>query len=165
MEITSDILLRGTAWNKAIDSLSEIFATRTNYSIFILCTSIGIMYDKRIEKPEENGEDPKSVPRNVIQNNDNGKFDFMFQAAVLSTKTIDLSEEQRLSIAFGDEKIEPSKPGFLLEFANYGVTELVKLIGDRPIESMDNIREFLVSTIEGRNFDIDALPDEILLEE
>lgn len=165
MEITSDILLRGTAWNEAIDKLSGIFATRTNYSIFVLCTAIGIMYDKRIEKPEENGEEPRSVPRNVIQNNDNGKFDFMFQAAILSTRTVDLSEEQRLSIAFGEEKIEPSKPGFLAEFANYGVTELVKHIGNTPIESMDSIRDFLVSTIEGRNFDIDSLPDDILLED
>ena len=61
--------------------------------------------------------------------------------------------------------IEPSKPGFLAEFANYGVTELVKHIGKTPIESMDSIRDFLVSTIEGRNFDIDALPDDILLDE
>ena len=72
----------------------------------------------------------------------------MFQAAVLSTRTIDLSEEQRLAIAFGDGKIEPSKPGFLTEFANYGVTELIKHIGNTPIESMDNIRDFLVSTID-----------------
>lgn len=165
MEITSDIPLKGTAWIEAIDKLSGIFATRTRYNLFILCAAIGIMYDKRIEKPSENGEEPSSVPRNVIQNNDNGKFDLMFQAAVLSTRTLDLSEEQRLAIAFGDEKIEPSKPGFLAEFANYGVTELVKHIGKTPIESMDSIRDFLVSTIEGRNFDIDTLPDDILLDE
>lgn len=165
MEITADIPLRGTAWKEAIDKLSGIFAPRTRYNLYILCAAIGIMYDKRIEKPCENGEEPSSVPRNVIQNNDNGKFDFMFQAAVLSTRTIDLSEEQRLAIAFGDGKIEPSKPGFLTEFANYGVTELIKHIGNTPIESMDNIRDFLVSTIEGSNFDIDTLPDDILLEE
>ena len=119
------------------------------------------MYDKRIEKPIENGEEPKYVPRNVIQNNDNGKMDFMFQAAVLSTKTIDMSEEQRLAVAFGEDNIEPSKIGFLTEFSNYGVTELVKHIGKNNFESMDNIRDFLVSTIEGRNFDIDSLPDDI----
>jgi hypothetical protein len=165
MEITSDIMLRGTAWNEAIDKLSDIFATRTNYSIFLFCVAIGIMYDKRVEKPIENGEEIRTVPRNVIQNNDNGKLDFMFQAAILSSRTIELSEEQRLAIAFGEEKIEPSKTGFLVEFANYGVTELVKLIGNSSIESMDNIRDFLVSTLEGRNFDIDTLSDDILLEE
>ncbi len=165
MEITTDIMLKGSAWNEALDKLSCIFTNKTNYSIFVLCTAIGIMYDKRIEKPEENGEETKYVPRNVIQNNDNGKFDFMFQAAVLSTRTMDLPEEERLAIAFGDEKIEPSKVGFLTEFANYGVTELIKHIGNTPLESMDGIRNFLVSTIEGNNFDIDSLPDEILLDE
>ena len=62
MEITSDIQLKGTAWNKAITGLSDIFKTRTHYSLFMLSLAIGIMYDKRIETPEENGEEPKSVP-------------------------------------------------------------------------------------------------------
>ena len=43
----------------------------------MLSISIGIMYDKRIEKLEENGEDPKSIGRNVFVNNDNGKLDFL----------------------------------------------------------------------------------------
>ena len=38
-------------------------------------------------------------------------------------------------------------------------------IGETPIESMENIKNFLVSTVEGRNLEIDALPDDILLEE
>ena len=52
MELTTDVLLRGTAWDKAISSLGDIFKTRTNYSIYMLCVSIGVMYDKRIEKPD-----------------------------------------------------------------------------------------------------------------
>ena len=92
MEIKSDIPLKGTAWNTAISNLSEIFATRTNYSLFMLCLSIGVMYDKRIESPEENGEETRSVPRNVISNNDNGKLDFCFQAAILSTLTEKITE-------------------------------------------------------------------------
>ena len=56
MEITSDIQLKGTAWNKAITGLSDIFKTRTHYSLFMLSLAIGIMYDKRIVTPEENGE-------------------------------------------------------------------------------------------------------------
>lgn len=46
MEITSDVMLRGTAWNAAIEGLSSIFTTRTNYSLFMLTASIGIMYDR-----------------------------------------------------------------------------------------------------------------------
>ena len=164
MEITTDIPLRGTAWSRAIDELSSIFKSRTHYMLYILSLTIGIMYDRRIEKPEENNEEVKTVPRNVIRNHDNGKMDFMFQAAILSTTTENLSEEARLDIAFGD-KTDFKRIDFLTQFANFGVTKLVELIGDSAIESMENIKNFLVSTVEGRNLDIDALPDDILLME
>ena len=164
MEITTDIPLRGTAWSRSIDELSSIFKTRTHYMLYILSLTIGIMYDQRIEKPEENNEEVKTVPRNVIRNHDNGKLDFMFQAAILSTTTENLSEEARLDIAFGD-KTDFKKIDFLTQFANFGITKLVELIGDSAIESMENIKNFLVSTVEGRNLDIDALPDDILLME
>ena len=161
MEITSDILLRGTDWSTAIDELGSIFPTRTHYSIYMLCLAIGIMYDKRIETPSEKGEEVKSVPRNVINNNDNGRLDYYYQAAILSTLTEDLDEERRLELAFAD-KVEFNKIGFLTQFANYGVTKLVELIGMTPLESMDNIKNFLVSSVEGRNFDLDDITlDEI----
>lgn len=162
MEITSEVHLRGTAWNQAINAFSKIFATRPHYMLYMLAMSIGIMYDQRIEKPEENGEDYKSIARNVFYNNDNGKMDYMFQAAVLSTTTEAFTEDERLELAFG-EKTEFNKVGFLTEFANFGVTKLVELIGNSPLESMDNIKNFLVSTVEGRNLDIEALPDDLLL--
>jgi hypothetical protein len=130
----------------------------------MLALTIGVMYDRRIEKPEENGEDIRNVPRNVLQNNDNGKLDFIFQAAILSTTTEQFSEEERLDLAFG-EKTEFKKLEFLTQFANFGVVKLVELIGDSTIETMDNIKNFLVQTVEGRNLDIDALPDDLLLEE
>lgn len=164
MELTTDVLLRGKTWANVIDKLSPIFKTRTNYSIYILCISIGIMYDQRIEKFEDEDLEPRSVPRNVMQNNDNGKMDFMFQAAVLSTKTEDFSEEKRLELAFG-EGAEFNKLAFLTQFANYGVTILEEQIGETNIESMENIKSFLVSTVEGNNFDINAIPDDIWLEE
>lgn len=164
MELTTDVSLRGTAWNRAIDTLGPIFKTRTNYSLYMLALTIGVMYDRRVEKPEENGEDIRNVPRNVLQNNDNGKLDFIFQAAILSTTTEQFSEEERLDLAFG-EKTEFKKLEFLTQFANFGVVKLVELIGDSTVETMDNIKNFLVQTVEGRNFDIDALPDDLLLEE
>ncbi len=164
MELTTDVLLRGTAWNRAIENLSSIFKTRTHYMIFMLSMTIGIMYDQRIEKPEENDEEPKSVPRNVLRNNDNGRLDFIFQAAILSTSSETLTEEERLELAFG-EKSDFNKIAFLTQFANFGVTKLVELIGASPLESMENIKNFLFSTVEGRNLDIDAIPDDILLED
>ncbi|MDY5001503.1 MAG: hypothetical protein SO122_03420 [Eubacteriales bacterium] len=164
MELTTDVLLRGTAWNRAIENLSSIFKTRTHYMIFMLSMTIGIMYDQRIEKPEENDEEPKSVPRNVLRNNDNGRLDFIFQAAILSTSSETFTEEERLELAFG-EKSDFNKIAFLTQFANFGVTKLVELIGASPLESMENIKNFLFSTVEGRNLDIDAIPDDILLED
>lgn len=157
MEITSDIHLRGTVWNKVITDLSGIFTTRTHYSLFMLCLAIGIMYDKRVDNLEENGEDVKSVPRNVINNNDNGKLDFYFQAAILSTLTETLTEDERLELAFG-EKTDFNKITFLTQFANFGATKLADLLGSTELETMDNIKNFMVATVEGRNFEIDALP-------
>lgn len=165
MEINSDIQLKGTAWNIAIEKLSCIFKTRTNYSIFMLSLSIGIMYDRRIEKLDENGEELKSVPRNVLHNNDNGKLDFYFQAAILSTLTETLTEDERLDLAFG-EQTEFNKMQFLTQYANFGVSKLVELIGSTPLESMENIKNFMISTVEGRNFEIDALPiDDLIIDE
>lgn len=164
MELTTDVSLRGTAWNQAIDTLAPIFKTRTNYSLYMLALTIGVMYDSRVEKPEENGEDIRNVPRNVLQNNDNGKLDFIFQAAILSTTTEQIAEEERLDLAFG-EKTEFKKLEFLTQFANFGIAKLVELIGDSTVETMDNIKNFLVQIVEGRNLDIDALPDDLLLEE
>ena len=111
MEITTDIALRGAAWEQAIDAFAPLFKPRSQYSIYMLSLAIGIMYDRRITSDEEHRH---SVPRNVIQNNDNGKLDFMFQAAILSTTTQDFPEEERLDLAFG-EKTEFNKMGFLIE--------------------------------------------------
>ena len=113
MEITTDIALRGTAWNRAIQNLSPIFKTRSHYMLYILSLTIGIMYDKRIENPEEADEEPKSVPRNVIRNNDNGHLDFIFQSAILSTTTENFTEEERLELAFGENN-EFNKIAFLV---------------------------------------------------
>ena len=161
MEITTDVALRGTAWDQAIDALAPLFKPRSQYSIFMLSLSIGIMYDRRIVSEEDYRH---SVPRNVIQNNDNGKLDFMFQAAILSTTTESFTEDQRLELAFG-EKTDFKKIDFLTQFANFGVTKLVEHIGSSNVESMENIKNFLATTVEGNNFDIDALPDDLLTEE
>ena len=144
MELTTDVLLRGQTWARTIDALSPIFKTRTNYSIYMLCMSIGIMYDQRIDKFDDEELEPRNVPRNVMQNQDNGRMDFMFQAAILSTKTLDLPEDKRLEIAFGDKEENEgfNKLAFLTSFANFGVTKLAEQIGDSVVESMDNIKTF-----------------------
>lgn len=164
MELTTDVTLRGTAWSRAIDAFSPFFPARAHYMIYMLAMTIGIMYDQRIEKPDETDEDPKTVPRNVLRNQDNGKLDFIFQAAILSTTTETFSEDERLELAFG-EKNSFNKLAFLTQFANYGVTKLIPLIGETTLETMENFKNFLVSSVEGRNLEIDEIPDDILFGE
>ena len=161
MVISSDILLKGIAWHKAINDLSRIFKTRTNYSIFIMCVSIGIMYDKQIETLDEYSEDPLYVPRNVLTQN-REEMDFLFQTAILTTNVENFDEEKRLELAFGEEKKEEfDRIKFLVRFANFGITKLVDKIGIDDLDTMENIKNFLTSTIEGTNFEIDSIDDEL----
>ena len=167
MEFRSDIPLRGIAWEKTINSLSNIFSSRPKYNIYLLSLSIGIMYDKRIDKLEESEDgESYSVPRNVLNTqSSDGRLDFMYQSAILTSQTVDYDEDIRLEMAFGDTTESSRKIAFLTEFANFGVTKLAEKIGTSNLESMENIKNFLVSTLEGRNFDIDALSEEDLLDD
>ena len=164
MEITTDVTLRGSVWHKAINNLQEIFRPRTNYNIYMLSMAIGIMYDKRLEKIDSDNGEEASVPRTVLINNANDKLDLIFQAAILSTNTMELTEDDRLKYAFSDNS-KINRLNLLTEFANFGVTKLVELIGESTLESMENIKNFLISSVEGRNFDIDDIPDELIADE
>ena len=164
---TKDILLRGTAWDKAAEAYKNIFRSRPLYNLFILAASIGIIYDQRIEKLEENGEQPKNLPRNVIDNQEriDHRFDVMAQTAILQTKTFDYSDDERMKMAFDDQDTRINALDLLEEFANFGVTKLVEKIGATELETMENIKDYLIATVEGSNFDINAIPDEDILEE
>lgn len=166
MEFRTEIRLKGMVWDSLVQRTENIFGQNNrpfNYNIFYLSLAIGIMYDKRIEKFED-GEIIHNVPRNVLflRNND-GRFDFIYQAAILTSNTIDFDEETRLELAFGENSDSSEKMDFLLGFANFGATILLEKLGSNDLETMDNLKNFLVSTLEGRNFDIDNLSDEDLL--
>ena len=141
MVIKSDIPLRGAMWSETIEAFKDIFTKTPNYSVFMLALSIGIMYDQRLVIEKDSEDENKSVPRNVINNNDNGKLDFYFQAAILATRTEELEEKTRLDLAFGDETTF-NKIAFLTEFANFVVMKLHELIGESPVISMENIKNF-----------------------
>lgn len=96
-----------------------------------------------------------------MNNYDRGKLDFYFQAAILTTTTEDFSEERRLELAFGNDS-DYRKMDLLVEFANFGVTKLLEQLGGTSIETMENLKNYLIATVEGRNFDIDALSEEDL---
>lgn len=162
MEIRSDILLTGDIWDETIEKLKPIFNTRTNYMLYILAISVGIVYDKKIESLPASSQESKSVPRMVIHNNDNGRLDYLFQAAILNTDTIVLSEKERLELAFND-KSDYDKVGLLTQFANFGIGKIHDQIGSSEEETMQNIKDFLSSTVDGTNFDIDDISDDILV--
>lgn len=158
MVIQTDIVLRGIEWQKVIAAFSKFFTQRPRYDIFLLAASIGVLYDKRIEKlPDEDLEsNPPSVPRNVFNNNSE-VFDDLFQTAVLITSTIDVSDEERLQLAFGENNKEFDKKTFLVSFANFGITKLAELVAEDDLESADNLKSFLTHTLEGSNLDLDPL--------
>lgn len=58
-------------------------------------------------------------------------------------------------MAFGEGDKEFDKKGFLLSFANFGVTKLEELIADEPFETAERIKDFLTLTVEGNNIDLD----------
>lgn len=162
MEIRTDVPLRGKVWDDTINAYEGIFEPARQYMLFMLSLAIGIMYDKRIANPEGSEDyNNRSVPRNVINTYDRGKLDFYFQAAILTTTTEEISEDRRLELAFGNDP-EYRKIDLMVEFANFGVEKLLEQVGGTTIETMENLKNFLTATVEGRNFDIDALTAEDL---
>lgn len=162
MDIRSDVLLKGDIWNDTIDKLSPIFKERTIYSIYILAISIGIMFDKRIENFDEGDKPPRNVPRTVLMKHGGGRLDVMYEAAILSTNTVPFTEQQRLEMAFGED-VTLKKMDLLTEFANYGIVVLSDLIKDSDLETMENIKNFLNTSVEGTRCCL--ADDDILLEE
>lgn len=154
MQITSDVTLKGPVWAEMLDRLvEEVFAT--NWDVYALCISIGMMYDGQIDSddmaPQDYTENPRYIPRNVLINGERkGLLEFMLQAALITTKHVDLSEEKRLEYAFNDNAEIPFKPlQFLTNFANYGITKLKDALGDASdVEMLERIMTFLSDTYE-----------------
>ena len=68
-----------------------------------------------------------------------------------------------MSLAFNTAcEIKIDRLDFLSKFANFGVGKLLEQASDDPIETMEKIRNFLASTIEGYNYEIDAISDDDL---
>lgn len=171
MEITTDVILKGSNWRKALDLFAPFFpqALQPNYSVFAISISIGIMYDKQLEiageeTPEEKDNRP-SVPRTVLHPH-NTDLDFLFQSAILTTSLVDYNEEQRMDLAFNPATdIKFAKLDFLAQYANFGVGKLLEQGSDDPIEAMQKIKSFLASTIEGYNYEIDSISEDELSDE
>lgn len=160
MEITTDIVLKGKVWNSLISGLSKIFAGKTNYDIFVLCASIGIMYDKKIDVLDaDSSDEPKYVPK-VVLGNHRDVIELLFQTAILTTNTILIDEEERLQLAFDDTRTEFKRFDFLLGFANYGASKLAEMLGKTDIATMENLRSYINAVAEDFDLDLSPLTDE-----
>lgn len=154
MELTTDAYLKGPIWAETIDRLvGSLF--KTNWDIYALSITIGIMYDAQIEPedmvPQGYEGEPRYVPRTILGHTQNkALIEFMLQASMITTKHIDLNEDERLEVAFNDDKKYEFNPiAFLTKFANYGITKIHKVInGCDDIEMLESLMRFLNTTYE-----------------
>lgn len=161
MVVKSEVICRGEAWHTINQELVGPFF-ETLWDAFKLCTSIGILYDIQLDD-DSNSEEKAEVPRTMF-----GRYaeevSFFFKAAILTTSVVDLSEKDRLYLAFSEDVLEEEMEGedrevlldgvseeaknfnkilFLKKFANYGALRIFECISKNESETMENIMEFL----------------------
>ncbi|MBQ4633982.1 MAG: hypothetical protein IJB71_01390 [Bacilli bacterium] len=164
MEIRSDIVLKGTIWRKTFEKFQYFWpqSSQPIYNLYALSITIGIMYDQQIDvlDVENDYDQPLNVPRTVLQPH-NSDLDFMFQTAILTSKLVNYSDQERLKLAFDTKcDIAFNRFEFLTKFANFGVTKLLEISCDEPVEMMENLKKFMASSVEGYNYEINEIPDE-----
>ncbi len=168
MELTTDASLKGPIWAETLDKLrGTVF--ETYWDVYALCISIGMMYDCQIESdamvPAGYDAEPRSVPRNMLGHAQNkALLEFMLQTALVTTKHLDLAEEERLELAFGsDKKLDFNPVAFLTKYANYGVTKVNEVISDaEDVELLEQLMTFLNSTYEAG---VGVLDDDVDLDD
>lgn len=149
MQITADVTLKGPVWAEMLDLLVAEYIP-TYMDLYALSISIGMMYDGQTETdamlPAGYKENPRSIPRNVlIQNKNKSLLEFMLQAAIITTKHVEFTEQERLEIAFSEKSIDKFSPiQFLTKYANYGIVKIKEAIGDaQDVELMQKMMSFL----------------------
>lgn len=173
MEIKSDIICRGSAWYKVGNGYGYIEKPKffsTFWAAFKLCMAVGILYDKQLDDVTEYEEEEKmTVPRTMFNRYDE-EMKFFFQSAILSSNCVNLSEKDRLYLAFSEDISEEELEGedydvltkgvseealkfdrilFLKKFANYGATKLAEQLSSIDSETMDNLATFLIDSYNG----------------
>ena len=164
MRIGSNIVLRGDAWAEAIEKLKPIIDTF--YGVYVISIAIGIFADKQIESPEvTHYPDAKFEINSAMLHHNSQILDLLFKSAIITTGSVDFSEEFRMELAFNDDtRLEEAKNfnpmGFLTKFANYGVTQLAQRITDDSLENIEALNKYIVECADGlrlEDFDLDEL--------
>lgn len=177
MEIKSDLIFKGSTWNRVDQGYRKKFFD-TQWGIFKTCLSIGILYDTQLEDEEvEIEEEGLNIPRTMFNRN-NAEMQFFFQSAILTSRCVDLSEKDRLYLAFSDEIPEEELEGedenmlkrgvsekalnfnkieFMKKFANYGAHKMEKCLSANDSETMESLMEFLNMSYKGETEELQAL--------
>ena len=163
-KITADVILKGEIWEQVFNSLQPTIF-KTQYGVYALCMAIGIMYDKQMTFEDVDTDEQRYVPRTMLYQK-KAELELLFQTAILTSENVDFDEDKSLELAFGHTIKDFNEMQFLTRFANFGATILKEKIADDPLETMENLKDFITSTFEGTNFDIDPLSeDEIDIDE
>lgn len=179
MDIKSDIICKGSTWSSIDRGYRKKFFD-TQWGIFKVCLSIGILYDAQLEDEAfETEEDGLNIPRTMFNRN-SAEMQFFFQAAILTTRCVDLSEKDRLYLAFSEEIPEEELEGeeadllkrgvseialtfnkvdFLKKFANYGAVKLNNCLSANDSETMEELMEFLNASYKGETEELIALKE------
>lgn len=167
MEVRSHLICKGEAWYQINTKLVHTFF-ETLWDAFKLSIAIGILYDHAKEDLGE-GEDQATVPSSMFNRNSE-EMSFFFKTAILTSRTVDFSEKDRLYLAFSEdvkaEELEGDdyelltkgvsenarlfdKVGFLKGFANYGAEKLAGCISNNDNETMEKLMDFLNDSYNG----------------
>lgn len=167
MEVRSHLICKGETWYQINTKLVHTFF-ETLWDAFKLSIAIGILYDHAEEDLGE-GEDQATVPSSMFNRNSE-EMSFFFKTAILTSRTVDFSEKDRLYLAFSEdvkaEELEGDdyellikgvsenarlfdKVGFLKGFANYGAEKLAECISNNDNETMEKLMDFLNDSYNG----------------
>lgn len=144
MNFKTDFFLKNSVWESknTIENLG-IFTRAVDY--FIIACSIGIREDKRL--PDDSNDLIITIGRNTLATNENVNriLTFLYENAVLGTKTLELTADERKKAAFDYENsnISISPTQLLTEFANYGMMILKEKISSHDLTTVMNIIDMM----------------------
>ncbi len=147
MDLKSNILCKHSSWKVGLEKLkSELEIFERNVDLYVVACAIGIYEDKTLESDLE-GDPIFEIHRSTIMNDIelDRIFDFLFQNAILNTKTFNYDSETRKKIAFdyANTKVDLNQTIFLTKFANYGMSILAEKVGNHDIETFSNIIDMI----------------------
>lgn len=143
MEFKTDIFLKHSCWEKAEFIKNQLGIFPRVIDIFIVAASIGIADDTVIDNEDVDDKAMKTIGRNTLQINDdiNKLITFLYQNAILNSKLVDLSIDERKKIAFNHDNVDAkyNPTTFLVGYANYGMVKISECVTDHDIQTIQNI--------------------------